>query len=319
MSLLRFGKITVELSNEDKLLFPDAGITKGEAIEYYQKIADRMLLHLKDRPITLQRFPDGITGKGFYQHQAGDYFPEWIQRIEIEKKEGGTVEHVLCNNTATLVYLCNQGCVTPHVWLSRRDKLDYPDRLIFDLDPPPDKDFEPVRFAAKALHEFLSGRLELPSFVMTTGSRGVHVVVPLDSKSNFDEVRSFAQLVARSVENQYPNRLTTQVRKDKRGNRLFLDTARNAYGQTAVAAYSLRPKPYAPIATPLDWNELSDQKLHAQSFTIKNIFRRLGQKSDPWKKIGNKRYSLKKARQRLQEIKDEEPDSVLRTKSGRLS
>lgn len=305
MGQLTIGKCTVELSNEDKIFFPDAGITKGEIIEYYQKIAGTMLPHLQDRPLTLHRFPDGIDGEGFYQHKAGEYFPEWIERIGIEKKEGGTIEQVLCNNTATLVYLANQGCLTPHVWLSRVPKLDYPDRLNFDLDPP-GEDFEAVRFAAKTLHDFLSGELDLPVFVMTTGSRGLHVVVPIDGKCDFDRVRDFAQTVAKVLAGRHPERLTAEVRKEKRGGRLYLDTARNAYGQTGVAPYALRSHPEAPVATPLQWEELSQTDVNARRYTFRNIFRRLGKIEDPWKNIARHRHSLKKPQQRLQEIAVEE-------------
>jgi bifunctional non-homologous end joining protein LigD len=299
---LKFGPYSVEISNEHKVFFPNDEISKGQLVNYYQKIASTMLPHIKEHPITMHRFPDGIDSDGFYQHKAGDYFPAWVQQVSLEKKENGSVNRVVCENAATLVYLAGQGCITPHMWLSRQDKPEYPDRLVFDLDPPKN-DFKAVRFAAHALHDYLNNQLSLPVFVMTTGSRGLHVVVPLDRSADFNQVRSFAREVANGLAQYFPNELTTEIRKNKRNNRLFLDTARNTYGQTAVAPYGVRPKPGAPVATPLDWKELDYLELHAQRFTVKNIFRRLGQKKDPWKNMSRRAVSLKRAQHSLKKIK----------------
>lgn len=302
MANLTFGKYTVEVSNTDKIFFPDEKLTKGDLIDYYRKISEVMLPYLKERPVTMQRFPEGIKGEGFYHKDAPDYFPDWIRQESIKKKEGGKVNHVICENVATLVYLADQACITPHVWLSRVEKLDYPDRLIFDLDPPGD-DFAPVRFAATSLRDLLSEELGLTAFVMTTGSRGLHLAVALDGSENFDTVRAFAQEAAKTLAQRHPERLTTHVRKEKREGRLFLDTARNAYGQTAVAPYAVRPQPGAPVATPLQWEELSDKDLLPQSYNVQNIFRRLGQKPDPWQDINKHASSIKKAQERLDALK----------------
>jgi bifunctional non-homologous end joining protein LigD len=282
-------------------MFPDEGITQGDLMEYYRRVAETMLPYLKGRPLTMQRFPDGIGDEGFYQKEAPDYFPDWIRRVSIEVKEEGQEQpQVICENVATLVYLVDQGCITPHVWLSRADKLTHPDRLIFDLDPP-DDDFELVRSAAQSLREMLEGVGLLP-FVMTTGSRGLHVVVPLDRSTDFDTVRSFAKNLAGVLAEREADRLTTKVRKDKRGNRLFLDYLRNSYGQNTVAPYAVRAKPGAPVATPLDWDELSDSNLHSQTYTLQNIFRRLGQKEDPWKGMMRHARSLSEPRRRLDNL-----------------
>lgn len=301
MTKMTFGRYQIEITNEDKIFFPEIGITKGELVKYYQKIAETMLPHMRDRPVVLHRFPDGINGKSFYQREASDYFPDWIKRHTIEKKEGGRAQQVICNNKATLVYLAGQACLTPHIWCSRLPALEYPDRMIFDLDPT-DNDFESVRFAATKLREFLEGELDLSVFMMITGSSGIHVVVPLDGHSAFDQVRSFARSVTDFLGKQHPDRITTEVRKDKRKKRLFLDTGRNAYGQSGVAPYAIRPQKNAPIATPLEWDELGDRGIHAQSFTIENIFRRLGQKDDPWKNIDHHGRSIKKPQERLRSI-----------------
>ena len=169
----------IEISHAGKLLFPQAGISKADLDEYYLRIAETMLPYLPDRPISIQRFPDGIDGQGFYHKEVPDYFPDWIETVQVEvKEEGGKQRQVLVNQAATLVFLADQACITPHAWLSRADKLDFPDRLIFDLDPPSD-DFAEVRFAAKALNEILR-EVGLVPYVRTTGSKGAHVVVPLD-------------------------------------------------------------------------------------------------------------------------------------------
>jgi bifunctional non-homologous end joining protein LigD len=284
---------TIHLSSLEKVLFPGEGITKGDLIDYYQRIAEVMLPHIAGRPISMQRFPDGIAEEGFYQKEAPAYFPEWIDRVQVwVREEESQQPQVLCNNAATLVYLANQACITPHVWLSRQDRLEYPDRLIFDLDPPSDA-FEPVRNAALALREALSEE-GLVSFVMTTGSRGLHVVVPIARERSFDEVRGVAHRLVEQLARRAPDRLTVEMAKADRQGRLFLDYLRNAYGQTAVAPYAIRAKPGAPVATPLDWEELGDSSLHSQSYTLKNIFRRLGQKTDPWRDIREQAQSLKR-------------------------
>jgi bifunctional non-homologous end joining protein LigD len=278
---MKVGSHTIETSNEDKIFFPESGIIKGDLIHYYKDIAPIMLPHVQDRPITMHRFPDGIEGEGFYQKEIPDYFPQWMDRVRIKKKEGGENEQVVCNNAAALVYLANQACITPHVWLSRTDKLNYPDKLVFDLDPPGDE-FEPVRKAAYTLKDMLKER-RLTPFVMTTGSRGVHVVAPLDRSQDFDTVRTFAENLADVLAQDDPQYVTTEQRKPKRGSRVFLDMLRNSYAQTSVAPYAVRAKPGAPVATPLEWEELADTT--SQSYTIKTIFRKMGQKRDPWKSL----------------------------------
>jgi len=216
------------------------------------------------------------------------------------KKKGGTVTHVQCDNAATLAYLANQACIELHPWLSRSDKLHYPDQLIIDLDPSGD-DFSQAVFGARVLKE-LFDELDLKAFLKTTGSRGLHVLVPLDRRANFDKVREFAQDTAKLLAQRHSDKLTIEARKAKRRGRLLIDTARNAYAQTAVAPYAVRAKPGAPVATPLDWDELANKKLNSQSYNVRNIFRRLGRKTDPWKDLPRLGRSLKEARRRLDAI-----------------
>jgi bifunctional non-homologous end joining protein LigD len=282
-------------------MFPDVGVTKGALIEHYRAVADRMVPHLKGRPVSMQRLPNGIQEEGFYQKAAPDYFPDWIERVTVPKA-GGAVEHVVCDNAATLVYLANQGCITPHVWLSRADRLDHPDRLIFDLDPPRDG-FEAVRFAARALRKVL-GELVLDSFLMATGGRGLHLLVPLDRSADFGAVRRFARDVAELLATRHGDRLTIETRKNKRRGRVFLDCLRNAYAQTAVPPYAVRARPGAPVAVPLAWDELSDPNLRGGYWNTRNVLPRLAPKNDPWKGMGRHARSLSGPRRRLDEILD---------------
>lgn len=291
------GKREFDASNEDKRLFPDGGPTKGDVISYYEKIADVMLPHLRDRPLVLRRCPDGIDAECFYQKQVGTHFPDWVGRTKVEKRGGGSQTLVVADSKATLAYLADQAALVLHPWLSRKDRPDHPDRMVIDLDPPGD-DFGPVREAARDFRALLED-LGLHPFVATTGSRGLHVVVALDRSADFDAVRRFARSAAAVIAARRPDARTTELRKDKRRGRLFLDVGRNAYAQTAVAPYSLRALPGAPVATPVTWEELSDRSVHARSWTWKNIFRRLGQREDPWSGMARHAASLTHAAERL--------------------
>jgi bifunctional non-homologous end joining protein LigD len=283
MSTRRFGRYSVETSSEDKVLFPDAGITKGQLIDYYEAVADTMLRHLRDRALTLHRFPDGIDADGFYQQQAGDYFPDWITRKTLSK-EGGEVAHVVCDKAATLVYLANQACITPHCWLSRIDEPDQPDRIVIDLDPA-DDDFGKVREAARLVADAFDD-LGLAVFLQVTGSRGIHVVAPIRRGPGFDDVRKRVREIADRLADEHADRLTVEQRKNKRGKRIYLDTSRLAYGQTMVAPYAVRAKPGAPVATPIKREELDDEDLSPRRWTIDTVLDRLDAEGDLWDGIG---------------------------------
>jgi bifunctional non-homologous end joining protein LigD len=304
MSLARFGRYSVELSNPDKPLFPDRGISKGELIDYYRAVAEVQLPHLRDRPLTLHRFPDGIGADGFFQQDCPDYFPDWIQTHRTPRAgedNGEAVRHVLCNNAATLAYLANQATITLHAWLARAPRIGRPDRLIFDLDPP-DDDFGAVRLAARRVVELMQ-QLGMHPHAMTTGSRGLHVVAPLRASDDFDAVRQLAQDMAAWLARRHPDALTVEQRKAKRRGRIYLDVMRNAYGQTAVAPYSVRALPGAPVATPLALDELDDRKLQPQRWHLKNVLRRLGQKGDPWADIQRHATTPRRAREALHALR----------------
>ncbi|MGD9388585.1 MAG: non-homologous end-joining DNA ligase [Gammaproteobacteria bacterium] len=303
MPRLDFGPYSFETSNEDKVLFPEAGITKGQLIDYYRNIAPVLLPHVEDRPLTLHRFPDGIRADGFYQHDTPDYFPDWIARHEAPRAgdgKNGPVDHMLCNNEATLAYLANQAAITLHAWLATAPKLKHPDKLVFDLDPPGD-DFEPVRQGARWVVELMQ-EVGLSPFVMTTGSRGLHVVAPLKPDLDFDAVRDFARAMADWLAEQHPDELTVEQRKNKRRGRLYLDVMRNAYGQTSVAPYAVRALEGAPVATPITLDELGDKHLAPRRWGLQNIRRRLGQRDDPWRDFRRHAASVRRAREKLERL-----------------
>jgi bifunctional non-homologous end joining protein LigD len=282
------------VSNADRVFFPEAGVTKGEFVDYYRRIAPRLLPYLQGRPLTLQRFPQGIGAPGFIQQRAQPHFPTSVGRVTVAKEDGTPITHPVCDTEAALLYLANQGVVTPHVWLSRVDRLRHPNRLIFDLDPPDDA-FAPVCRAAHLVRSLLE-ELGLPAFVMTTGSSGLHVVVPLDQSADFDFTHAFARDASTLLARRHPDALTVEQRKKDRQDRVFLDYLRNTYAHTAVPPYAVRARAEAPVATPLAWDELGRTDLHARAFTIRNLFDRLSGRDDPWAGLEGHAQALAAAR-----------------------
>jgi bifunctional non-homologous end joining protein LigD len=304
---LKVGRLTVPLTNTGKVLFPGDGITKGDLIGYYHSAAEQMLPYLRERPLAMARYPDGITGERIFQKNVGRHFPDWIPRVEVGK-QGGQLCQVVATKAADLVYLANQACIELHPFLSRvgredaPDQLHRPDMLIFDLDPPDTRHFEAVRTAALRLREILEGDLGLVSFVKTTGSKGLHVQVPLNGREEFDPVREFAHQVAELLAAAEPDLITVEQRRDARDGRVYADIMRNAYAQTAVAAYSVRARPGAPVATPVSWDEVADPALAAESFTLRTMPDRLDQlrkAGDPWAGMSRHRQGLTRPRRLL--------------------
>lgn len=294
----------VEVTHADRVIFPDDGITKGQVVEYYRTVAPVMVPHLRDRPLTLQRFPRGIAAQGFIQQDIADSgAPDWLDRVEVPKESGGTVLHAVANRADALAWLANQNCLTPHAWLARTRQLDRPDLIVFDLDPS-DSDFAAVRDTALALRDLLID-LGLAPHVQLTGSRGVHVVAALSGRPDFDEVRAFARDVAELVAADDAAHRTTAARKAKRGDRVYLDIMRNAYAQTTVAPYALRARPGAPVATPIEWDELLMRGMRADRFTLRTLPRRLKDRDDPWRDMRRQARSLAVARRRLDRMRNE--------------
>jgi bifunctional non-homologous end joining protein LigD len=284
----------ITVTNGDRVMFPESGITKGEMVEHYARVAKQMLPYLRGRPVSMQRVRDNIKTQVFYQKDTPPHFPEWIRRVVVPKS-GGTVTHVVCDDAATLVYLANQGVVTPHVWLSRVDALDKPDRMIIDLDPG-DGGVADARFAAVIARDVLT-QAGLVPYLMATGSRGYHVVVPLRPQADFEEVRAIAFGLAEQMAKHAPERLTTEFYKVERAGRLFLDVNRNAWAQTAVPPYSIRPKEGAPVAVPLRWDEL--ETVVPDQWNVRTIASRLADEPKPWRNVGPHMRTLNAARRWL--------------------
>ena len=297
------GGIEVKLSHTGKVLFPGDQITKGDLVAYYQRAAEVMLPWLRDRPVAMRRYPDGITAQGIFQKNVPHYFPDWITRAEVPK-QGGSLQQVICDKPATIVYLANQACIEFHAFLSRLDRIGNPDQVIFDLDPPGANRFDDVRTIALRLRQLLEDELGLATFVKTTGGKGLHVHVQLNAQADFDTAREFTQEVAALLAARNPDLATIEQRKDKRGDLIYLDVMRNSYAQLAVAPYSVRARPGAPVATPLHWDEVND-KLRPGQFTITTVPDRisdLGRSGDPWAGMGRRGSGLTRAQERLRRL-----------------
>jgi bifunctional non-homologous end joining protein LigD len=278
---MRAGRRDVPLTHPGKVLLPDDGITKEDLAAYYRDAAPVMVPLVRDRPVSMQRFNGGIKRPGFFQKNVERGAPPWLKRVRVGKR-GGSLMHMLANDAAALVWLANQNCVTPHVWLSRADRLERPDRMIFDLDPASPDEFALVRRTARELGDVLR-EAGVEPFAMTTGSKGIHVVVVLRRLYAFDRVREAAVAVAAELVSRRPKQLTMEFYKRKRDGRLFVDVNRNAWAATAVPPYGVRPLAGAPVATPLAWDELSDRRLTAQRWTLRTVLER-----DPavWADVG---------------------------------
>jgi len=277
------------ITHPEKVLFPDDGITKGALAAYYEAIAGIMLPHIRGRPITMERYPSGIGRKGFIQKDVSKGFPAWLERVEVPKKDG-TVHHPLARDARSLLWLANQNCITPHVWTSRAPDLFHPDICVFDLDPSRD-DPDALRGAALALRDLLD-ELGLQSWVKTSGSKGFHIVVPLDAKADFGAVHRFANTVGTVLVSRHPTRLTQEFSKSDRGGRILVDTGRNGYSATFAAAYAVRAKAGAPISAPCTWEEVQDGKVQPQTFTIRTIADRIAAVGDLWADMRKRRYSI---------------------------
>jgi bifunctional non-homologous end joining protein LigD len=284
------------ITHPDKVLFPQDGITKGELAAYYETIARFMLPHIRARPVTMERYPAGIGRKGFFQKDVAKGFPEWLERVEVPKK-GGTVRHPLVCDARSLAWLTNQNCITPHVWTSRAPNLYRPDICVFDLDPSED---EPavLRAAAIGLRDLLS-ELGLTCWVKTSGSKGFHIVVPLDSKTGFGEVSRFAHAVGTILVKRDPKHLTQEFSKADRGGRILVDTGRNGYSATFAAAYAVRARAGAPVSAPCTWEEIERGELGPRTVTLRTMTARVAEVGDLWADMHRRRRSLRRAMERV--------------------
>jgi bifunctional non-homologous end joining protein LigD len=284
------------ITHPEKILFPGEGITKGELASYYEAVAPVMLPHIRGRPVTMERYPAGIGKPGFLQKDVSRGFPDWLQRVEVPKK-GGTVRHPLAGDTRSLLWLANQNSITPHVWTSRTPNLDQPDICVFDLDPSEDQP-DVLRAAALAVRDLL-GELGLPAWIKTSGSKGFHVVFPLDGKAGFGDVARFAHGVGSVLVARDPEHLTQAFSKADRGGRILVDTGRNAWGATFAAAYAVRAKPGAPVSAPCTWEEVELGAVGPRTFTLKTMASRLGEVGDLWADLRRRRRSLRRPMEKL--------------------
>jgi bifunctional non-homologous end joining protein LigD len=279
------------ITHPDKILFPADGITKGELASYYESIAPVMLPHLRRRPITMERFHRGIGAPGFFQKDVVKGFPEWLKRVEVPK-HGGTVHHPIANDVRSLLWLANQNSITIHVWPSRTPNLYNPDICIFDLDPSNEDDLDTLRTVALKLRELLS-ELGLPSWIKTSGSKGFHIAVPLNGKSEFGEVARFAHTVGRILVSRDPDHLTQEFHKVDRGGRILVDTGRNGYSATYAATYTVRARPGAPVSAPCTWEEIERGEVGPKAFTLRTMAQRIAATGDLWADMLKKKQSLK--------------------------
>jgi len=288
--MLELGRREVRITHADRTVFPAVGLTKLDLARHYERVAPLMLPYVRDRPLALQAYPDGIEDKGFFLKSVPSYFPPWIKRVTVPKK-GGTITHVLAQDAATLVYLAGQNVVTVHTWLSRADRPHQPDRLTLDFDPS-GGGFAEVRAAARAAGDRLRD-LGLTPYAMTTGSRGIHVVCPLRRGPDFPDVHAFARALAEDMVADDPRHLTLEWHKVDRGKRIYVDVNRIAYAQHAVGPYAVRPRAKAPVAVPLHWEELSDRALKPDRWTVKNFAKPLDA-GDPWSGMSRHARALPK-------------------------
>ena len=288
------------ITHPEKILFPGEGITKGELASYYESVAPVMLPHLRRRPITMERFHRGIAAPGFFQKDVSKGFPDWLERVEVPK-HGGTVHHPIANDTRSLLWLANQNSITIHVWPSRTPNLYNPDICIFDLDPMKEDDPEPLRMAALNLRDLLD-ELGLPSWIKTTGSKGFHIAVPLDGKSDFGTVARFAHVVGKVLVMRDPEHLTQEFSKVDRGGRILVDTGRNGYSATYAATYTVRAKPGAPVSAPCTWEELASGEVGPRTFTLRTMTQRIADVGDLWADMLKKKRSLARPIERLKKL-----------------
>jgi bifunctional non-homologous end joining protein LigD len=289
------------ITHPEKVLFPDDGITKGELAAYYEAIAPVMLPHIRRRPVTMERYPRGLGGQSFWQKDVSKGFPEWLERVEVPKK-GGTVHHLLVSDMRSLLWMVNQNTITPHVWTSRAPSLYQPDICVFDLDPSEDEP-DILRAAALGLRDLLK-ELGLPSWVKTSGSKGFHIVVPLDGKADTGQVSGFAHAVGAILVERQPKHLTQEFSKADRGGRILVDTGRNGYSATFAAAYAVRAKPGAPVSAPCTWEEIERGEVGPRSFTLRDVAGRVAKVGDLWADLRRRGRSIRRPLAQLRRTSD---------------
>jgi bifunctional non-homologous end joining protein LigD len=286
-----------KLSNLDKVYWPGEGITKGQLLDYYDRMAETVLPYLRDRPVHMLRYPEGIEGHAFYQKNVAELVPDWVPTVPVSEKDGEDVRYVVCNDRDTLLYLVNLGSIDLHPWMSRVGSLDSPDYLVIDLDPSTDE-FPPVVKIARELGKILRG-IGMRPLLKTSGASGLHVHLALKPGYSYEQARMFAELVARLVSKEQREIATVERTVAKRGRKVYVDYGQNAREQTVVPPYVVRPKPGATVSTPLDWDEL-DEDLRRESFTIFSVPERVERLGDLYGGLLDDPHDLMEALGRLQ-------------------
>ena len=288
------------ITHPEKVLFPEDGITKGDLASYYEAMAPLILPYVRGRPVTMERYPGGIGAKGFWQKDVSKGFPAWLQRVAVPKKDG-VVHYAVITDARSLMWMTNQNAVTQHIWTSRLPHLHRPDLCVFDLDPS-ENDTAGVRAAAIGLRDLLA-ELTLPSWIKTTGSKGFHIVVPVDGKTDIGVVARFANDVGTFFVSLAPDRLTQEFAKVDRRGRIYVDTGRNGYGATFAAVYTVRAKRGAPVSAPCTWEEVERGEVQPGTFTLKNMPSRVDQVGDLWADMRRRARSLKRPIEKLQKLR----------------
>jgi bifunctional non-homologous end joining protein LigD len=294
----------VKLTNPDRVLFPDDGITKGDLFDYYDRVADAILPHLQNRPFTMKRFREGIAKPGFFQKQAPKGMPSWIptRRFTTHPREGGQreVDFPLVNSREALLWMVQMHCIDMNAWYSRVDKPHRPDFVLFDLDPPDEPDgFRQAIEVAHLIRRLLE-ELELPGYVKTSGADGIHVVAPITRRSTFEEIYDFAGDAARLLERRHPGLVTTEWLKRKREG-VLVDHRQNGWGKTIASVYSVRPKAGAPVSTPLRWDEL-DESVTPRRFPMAVTLQRISEHGDLFEPVLTEARPLAPALRRLSRL-----------------
>jgi bifunctional non-homologous end joining protein LigD len=268
------------ITHPDKILFPDVSITKRELAAYYEAVAPVMIPHVRGRPVTMERFPNGIGDEGFLQKNVVRGMPAWLKRVPTPKHDGGIVHYPLADDADALLWMANQNTITLHVWASRVPRLQRPDVCVIDLDPSGD-DVETLRTVALAARGLLEARGHT-SFVKTSGSKGLHIVVPLGPRATFAQSSRLADEIAGELVARHPQLATRAFSKADRGGRLYIDTGRNRAGATFAAAYTVRARPGAPVSAPCTWDEVASGAAGPRTFTLRTMVDRLAAVGDLW-------------------------------------
>jgi DNA ligase D-like protein (predicted polymerase)/DNA ligase D-like protein (predicted 3'-phosphoesterase) len=293
---VKVAEYVLDLTSLDRVYWPDEGYTKADLIRYYYQVSDHILPYLKGRPLIMKRYPTGIRGQSFHQHDV-DEVPEFVRTITLEAEDNGThtVDYVVGGNLQTHLYLANLGAIERHPWHSRIDKLQFPDWFVFDLDPGEKVEFETICDVAASAHEVIKS-FRLDSYAKTSGSRGIHIYVPIAPEYDYGQVADLAARIAKIVADENPKTATVERSKQKRKKeQIYVDHLQNAYGKSVVAPYSVRPRPGATVSAPIKWSEVKKKKISISDFTVDNMLGRIKEKGDLFKSVLTNKQTLEDA------------------------